>query len=37
LYRRENIDAEPRVRWFCGVEDCQHGYIANKTYEWVRA
>ena len=37
MYRRKNIDAEPRIRWFCGVEDCQHGYIANKTYEWVRA
>ena len=29
LYRRKNIDAEPRVRWFCGVEDCHYGYIGR--------
>jgi hypothetical protein len=29
LYRRENIDAEPRVRWFCSVEGCKFGYTAN--------
>ena len=37
LYRRENIDAEPRVRWFCGVQGCQYGYIANTRGDWVRA
>jgi hypothetical protein len=36
LYRRENIDAEPRVRWFCGVEDCHYNYIANTKGDWVR-
>jgi hypothetical protein len=25
LYRRENIDAEPRVRWFCSVGGCKYG------------
>jgi hypothetical protein len=29
LYRRKNTDAESRVRWFCSVEDCHYGYIAN--------
>ncbi len=29
LYRRENIDAEPGVRWSCGVEVCDYGYAAN--------
>jgi hypothetical protein len=29
LYRRRNIGAEPRVGWFCGVEDCHYGYIAK--------
>jgi hypothetical protein len=29
LYRRENIDAEPRVRWFCSVKGCKFGYTAN--------
>jgi hypothetical protein len=29
LYRRENIEAEPGVRWFCGVEGCDYGYNAN--------
>jgi hypothetical protein len=33
LYRRKNIDAEPRVRWFCGVEDCHYGYIAGTNPE----
>jgi len=37
LYRRKNIDAEPRVRWFCGVEDCRYSYIADTKYKWVRA
>jgi hypothetical protein len=36
LYRRKNIDAEPRVRWFCGVEDCHYSYIANTKGDWVR-
>jgi len=36
LYRRENIGAEPRVRWFCGVEGCHHGYIADTMGDWVR-
>jgi hypothetical protein len=25
LYRRENRDVEPRVRWFCSVEGCKYG------------
>ena len=29
LYRRQNIGAEPRVGWFCGVEDCHYGCIAG--------
>jgi hypothetical protein len=29
LYRRKNIDGELRVRWACGVEDCQYGDIVN--------
>jgi len=29
LYRRKNIDAELRVRWACGVEDCHYGDIVN--------
>lgn len=36
LYRRENIDAEPQVRWFCGVEGCRYGYLANTKGDWVR-
>jgi hypothetical protein len=36
LYRRKNIDAEPRIRWFCGVEDCHYGYLANTKGDWVR-
>jgi hypothetical protein len=36
LYRRENIDVEPRVRWFCGVEGCHYGYLANTKGDWVR-
>ena len=36
LYRRKSIDAEPRVRWFCGVEDCHYGYIADTKGDWVR-
>ena len=36
LYRRKNIDAEPRVRWFCGVEDCHYGYLADTKGDWVR-
>jgi hypothetical protein len=36
LYRRENIDAEARVRWFCGVEGCRYGYLANTKGDWVR-
>jgi hypothetical protein len=35
LYRRENIDAEPRVRWFCGVEGCHYGHDNTKG-DWVR-
>jgi hypothetical protein len=29
LYRRENIEAKPGVRWGCGVEGCNYGYDAN--------
>ena len=29
LYRRKNVDSEPRVRWFCGVEGCQYGFVGN--------
>ena len=36
LYRRENIEAEPGVRWFCGVEGCDYGYNANTKGDWVR-
>jgi len=35
LYRRENIEAEPGVRWFCGVEGCDYGYNANTKGDWV--
>ena len=36
LYRRENIDAKPGVRWCCGVEGCDYGYDANTKGDWVR-
>lgn len=36
LYRRENIDAKPGVRWCCGIEGCDYGYDANTRGEWVR-
>jgi hypothetical protein len=36
LYRRENIAAEPGVRWCCGVEDCDYGYDAKTKGDWVR-
>ncbi len=36
LYRRENVEGEPGVRWFCGVEGCDYGYIANTKGDWVR-
>ena len=36
LYRRENIGAEARVCWFCGVEGCRYGYLANTKGDWVR-
>jgi len=36
LYRRENTDAEPGVRWCCGVEGCDYGYDANTKSNWVR-
>jgi hypothetical protein len=36
LYRRENIDAEPGVRWCCGVEGCDYGYYAKTKGDWVR-
>jgi hypothetical protein len=36
LYRRENIETEPGVRWFCGVEGCDYGYITNTKGDWVR-
>ena len=36
LYRRENIEAEPGVSWFCGVEGCDYGYNANTKDDWVR-
>jgi hypothetical protein len=35
LYRRENIKAEPGVRWFCAVEGCDYGYNANTKGHWV--
>ena len=35
-YRRKNIDAQARVRWFCGVEDCRYGYIADTKGDGVR-
>jgi hypothetical protein len=35
-YRRKNIDAQARVRWFCGVEDCRYGYIADTKGDRVR-
>jgi len=35
LYRRD-MDAEPRVRWFCGVEDCHYSYIAKTKGDSVR-
>lgn len=36
LYRREKIDAEPGVRWCCGVEGCDYGYDAktNLSLHW---
>jgi hypothetical protein len=36
LYRRENIEAEPGVRWSCGVEGCDYRYTANTKGDWVR-
>ncbi len=36
LYRRENIYAEPGVRWCCGVEGCDYCYNANTKGDWVR-
>ena len=36
LYRRDNIDAEPGVRWCCGVEGCDYDYDANTKGDWVR-
>ena len=36
LYRRENIDAKPGVRWCCGIEGCDYGYDANTRGDWVR-
>jgi hypothetical protein len=36
LYRRENIHAEPGVRWCCGVEGCDYDYEANAKGDWVR-
>jgi hypothetical protein len=29
LYRRESIKSQPGIRWFCGIEDCAHGYNSN--------
>jgi hypothetical protein len=29
LYRRQNKNGEPRVRWFCGIEGCHYDHIAN--------
>ena len=37
LYRRENIDAESGVGWWCGVEGCNYGYNANTKGDWVRS
>jgi hypothetical protein len=36
LYRRQNIRAEPRVRWCCGVEGCEYVYHAKTKGDWVR-
>ncbi len=36
LYRRQNIDVEPGVRWCCGVEGCDYGYDAKTKGDWVR-
>src|SRR5690348_15500115 len=36
LYRRQNIRAEPRVRWCCGVEGCDYVYHAKAKGDWVR-
>ena len=36
LYCRQNIDAEPGVRWCCGVEGCDYGYDAKTKGDWVR-
>ena len=35
LYRRENINAESGVGWWCGVEGCSYGYNANAKGDWV--
>jgi len=35
LYRRESIDAEPGVRWCCGIEGCDYGYDASTKGDWV--
>src|SRR5712672_2842781 len=36
LYRRQKIDAERGVRWYCGVEGCDYGYDANTKGDLVR-
>lgn len=36
LYRRENLDAKPGVRWCCGIEGCDYGYDADTRGDWVR-
>ena len=36
LYLQKNIDAEPGVRWCCGVEGCDYGYDATTKGDWVR-
>jgi len=36
LYRRKNIDAEPDVRWCCGVDGCDFGYDASTKGDWAR-
>jgi len=36
LYRRQNIDAEPGVRWCCAAEGCDYSYDTNTKGDWVR-
>jgi len=36
LYRQENKDANPGVRWSCGVQGCGYDYDAKTKGHWVR-